>query len=323
MKAIVFHKYGSPDNLHLEEVEIPVPKDDEVLVRVHTASINDWDWGLLHGKPFANRFMFGLWKPKKVKILGLDVAGQVEAVGKDVTRFKTGDEVFGDLSANRFGGFAEYVCAGEDALTLKPASMTFEQAAAIAHVGVLGLQGLRYKGEVKSGQRVLMNGAGGGLGTLVVQIAKSLGAEVTAVDTGAKLDMLRSLGADHVIDYTREDFTRSGKRYDLILDVAAFRSVFDYKRALDRNGIYGVIGGSTPRIMLTMFLGPIIKLFGSKKMGVVIHKANKDMDVVIELFEAGNAVPVIDSRYGLNEVPEALRHFGEAKAQGKIIINIQ
>ena len=322
MKAIVFHRHGSPENLHLEEVDTPAPKDDEVLVKVHVATVNDWDWGILRGKPLANRVMYGLRKPKKVKILGLDIAGKVEAVGKDVTRFKTGDDVFGDLSTSGFGGFAEYVCARESSLTLKPASMAFEQAAAIAHVGVLGLQGLRYKGEVQPGQRVLMNGAGGGLGTLVVQIAKSLGAEVTAVDTGAKLDMLRSLGADHVIDYTKEDFTRNGKQYDLIVDVAAYRSIFDYRRALDRDGIYRVIGGSTPRIMVTMLLGPIISTLGSKKMGVVLHKANKDMADIIELFEAGNAVPVIDRRYPLSEVPEAVGYFGEAQAQGKIIINI-
>jgi NADPH:quinone reductase-like Zn-dependent oxidoreductase len=274
MKAIVYHRYGSPDVLQLEEVEKPTPGDDEVLVKVHASSVNDWDWGLLRGKPFANRMMFGLLKPKKVKILGLDIAGLVEAVGKNVAQLAPGDEVFGDISGSGFGGFAEYVCARENTLTLKPASMTFEQAAAMPHVGVLGLQGLRYKGEVQPGQKVLMNGAGGGLGTLVIQMAKSIGAEVTGVDSGMKLDMLRSLGADHVIDYTQEDFTRNGQRYDRIIDVAAYRSTFAYKRALAPGGVYGAIGGSSARIMQTLFLGPFIALFGSKKMGVVMLKPN-------------------------------------------------
>jgi NADPH:quinone reductase-like Zn-dependent oxidoreductase len=266
--------------------------------------------------------MYGLRKPKKVKILGLDIAGTVESVGKDVKRFQVGDEVFGDISGSMFGGFAEYTCASEDALTLKPASMSFEQAAAIPHVAVLGLQGLFFKGEVKSGEKILMNGAGGGLGTLVVQVAKSLGAEVTEVDIGMKLDMLRSLGADHVIDYTKEDFTRNGLRYDRIIDVAGFHPIFAYKRALASGGTYGMIGGATSRVMQTLALGPIIALLGSKKMGVVMHKANKDMDYVIELFEDGKLVPVIDRTYPLDEVPDALRFFGEAKSQGKILIKI-
>lgn len=319
---MVFHKYGLPDVLQLEKVDKPTPSDDEVLVKIHMSSVNDWDWQLLRGVPFANRTMYGLMKPKKVKILGLDIAGTVESVGKDVTKFKIGDDVFGDISGNRFGGFAEFTCAREDALTMKPASMTFEQAAAIPHVAVLGLQGLLFKGEVKPGDKILMNGAGGGLGTLVVQVAKSLGAEVTAVDNGLKLDMLQSLGADHVIDYTKDDFTQNGVGYDRIIDVAGFRSTFAYKRALASGGIYGMIGGASWRIMQTMALGPIVALLGSKKMGVVMHKANKDMDRVIKLFEDGKLTPVIDRTYPLDELPDALRFFGEAKSQGKILIKI-
>lgn len=319
---MVFHKYGLPDVLQLEDVEKPIPGDDEVLVKVHMSSVNDWDWQLLRGVPFVNRIMSGLMKPKKIKILGLDIAGTVESIGKDVTKFQVGDAVFGDISGNRFGGFAEFTCVREDGLTLKPASMSFEQAAAIPHVAVLGLQGLFFKGEVKSGEKILMNGAGGGLGTIVVQVAKSLGAEVTAVDNGMKLDMLLSLGADHVIDYTKEDFTRNGVGYDRIIDVAGFRPIFAYKRALASRGIYGMIGGATSRIMQTLALAPIIGLLGSKKMGVVRHKANKDMEHVIELLEDGKLMPVIDRTYPLDEVPDALRFFGEAKSQGKILIKI-
>ena len=226
MKAIVCTKYGSPDVLQLKEVAKPIPEDNEVLVEVHAASVNDWDWGLLRGKPFLNRLLFGLLKPK-IKILGSDIAGRVEAVGRNVKQFQPGDEVFGDISGCGWGGFAEYVCARENALALKPASMTFEEAAAVPQAAVLALQGLRDKGQIQPGQKVLINGAGGGVGTFAVQIAKSFGAEVTGVDSTRKLDMVRSIGADHVIDYTQEDFTQSGQRYDLILDVDGIS--FDFR----------------------------------------------------------------------------------------------
>lgn len=240
MKAIVFTEYGSPDVLELREVEKPTPKDDEVLVRVHAASVNDWDVGALRGTPFVNRVLFGLLKPKK-RILGSDIAGRIEAVGKDVLQFQPGDEVFGDLSGD-WGGFAEYVCARENALVLKPASMTFEQAAAIPQAALLALQGLRDKGHIQPGQRLLLNGAGGGVGTFAIQIARLYGAEVAAVDSGEKLDMLRSLGAAHVIDYTRDDFTKAGPRYDLILDVKTNRSMFAYASALRPDGTYVTVG---------------------------------------------------------------------------------
>jgi NADPH:quinone reductase-like Zn-dependent oxidoreductase len=322
MKAIVCTKYGSPEVLELKEVAIPTPKDNEVLVKVRAASVNDWDWGLLRGTPFMNRLFFGLLKPK-LKILGSDIAGRVEAVGRNVKQFQSGDEVFGDLSGCSFGGFAEYVCARENALVLKPTSMTFVEAAAIPQAAVLALQGLRYKGQIQPGQKVLINGAGGGAGTFAVQIAKSFGAEVTGVDSTRKLGIMRSIGADYVIDYTQEDFTKSGQRYDWILDFAAYHSIFDYNRALNPKGIYVMAGGSTARLLQAVFLAPLISMTTSKKMGILMHKSNKDLAFMKELFEAGKVKPVIDKRYTLSEVAEALRYFGKGYARGKVVIAVE
>ncbi len=322
MKAIVYEKYGPPDVLQLKEVAKPIPKDNEVLVKVYAASVNDWDWGLLRGKPFMNRLFFGLLKPK-IKTIGCDIAGQVEAVGRNVKQFQPGDEVFGDISGCGFGAFAEYVCALENALRLKPASITFEEAAAVPQAAVLALQGLRDKRQIQPGQKVLINGAGGGAGTFAVQIAKSFGAEVTGVDSTRKLDVMRSIGADHVIDYTQEDFTKKRQRYDWILDMAAHHSVFDYYRALSPKGIYVMEGGSTARIFQVVFLGPLISMTTSKKMSMLIHKPNKDLAFILELFEAGKVKPVIDKRYPLSEVPEALRYFGEGHTRGKVVITLQ
>lgn len=321
MKAIIYTKYGSPDVLQLKEVEKPTPRDNEVLVKVHAASVNSWDWDLLRGKPFFVR-LWGLLKPK-YQILGSDIAGRVEAVGKNVKRFKAGDEVFGDLCENGWGGFAEYVCAGENALTLKPDSITFEEAAAIPQAAAMAVQGLRDKGRLQAGQKVLINGAGGGVGTFAIQIAKLFGAEVTGIDSTKKLDMMRSLGADHVIDYTQEDFTKNGQRYDLIIDVVAHRSIFEYKRALSPRGIYVMIGGTTARILKAVVLGPLISMTGSKKMGILGLKPNKDMDLMLELIETGKVVPIIDRRYSLSEAPEALLRLGEGHVQGKIIITLE
>ena len=320
MKAIVYEKYGPPDVLQLKEVEKPYPKDNEVLIKVQAASINDWDWGLLQGTPFANRLQFGLLKPQK-QILGSDIAGRVEAVGKNVKQFQPGDKVFGDI-CGCWGGFAEFVCARDNALTLKPASMTFEEAAAVPQAALLALQGLRDKGQIQPGQKVLINGAGGGAGTFAVQVAKSFGAEVTGVDSTRKLDMMRSIGADQVIDYTQEDFTKNGQRYDLILDFAAYHSIFDYKRALSPKGIYVIVGGSSARFFQTVFLGPLISMTG-KKMGILLHKPNKDLAYMIELFEAGKVKPIIDRRYPLSEVAEAFRYFGAGHARGKVVITVE
>jgi NADPH:quinone reductase-like Zn-dependent oxidoreductase len=326
MKAIVYTEYGPPDVLQLKEVEEPTPEDNEVLVEVHAASINSWDWDLLRGTPFMARLSDGgLLRPKH-PILGADIAGRVEAVGNDVMKLQPGDEVFGELS-RRFlslgwGGFAEYACAHEDSMMLKPANMTFEQAAAIPQVAALALAGIRYGGEIQPGQKVLMNGGSGGVGTFVIQIAKHFGAEVTGVGSTSKLDMMRSIGADHVIDYTKEDFTKSGQRYDLIIDVAAYSSVFDYKRALSPNGVYGVIGGSTARFFQTALLGRWITMGGSKKMGTVVANPNEGLAFILELFEAGKVVPVVDRCYSLSEVPEAFRYYGRGLTKGKIVITM-
>jgi NADPH:quinone reductase-like Zn-dependent oxidoreductase len=305
MKAIVYQKYGSPDVLELKEVEKPVPRDNEVLVKVCVASVNSWDWDLLRGTPFLFR-MWGLLKPK-YQIPGADIAGRVEAVGR-----KCG-----------WGGFAEYVCAQENALALKPASMTFEQAAAIPQAAVMALQGIRDKGEVQPGQKVLINGAGGGVGTFAVQIARYFGAEVTGVDSTAKLDMMRSIGADHVIDYTQEDFTQNGQRYDLIIDVVANRSIFDYKRVLSPRGIFIMVGGTVAAIFQAMFLGPLISKTGSKKLGILVHKPNKDLAFLKELFEDDKVKPVIDRCYPLSEVAEAFRYFGKGHTRGKVVITVE
>jgi len=324
MKASVFTKYGSPDFFELKEVQKPTPRDNEVLVNVFAASINSWDWEILMGTPFVNRLMAGLLKPTKIKILGCDIAGRVVAVGKNVKRLQPGDEVFGDLSRCGWGGFAEYVCAPENALALKPASMTFEQAAAVPQAGLLALQGLRkgqiQQGQIQAGQKVLINGASGGVGSFSVQMVKSFGAEVTGVCSTKKMEFVRSMGADHVIDYTQEDFTKNGQRYDLILDIKGSHSIFDYKRALSPKGIYVMVGGSSALVNQVLFLGSWISMFSRKKMGLLLHKANKGLAFMNELFEAGKVVPVIDRRFPLSKVSDALRYFGEGHARGKVVI---
>lgn len=333
MKAIACTRYGSPDVLQLKEAKKPAPKDDEALVKVHAASLNAADFETLRGV-FVVR-MAALRRPMH-SILGSDIAGRVEAVGRSVKGFKPGDEVWGDLSVCGFGAFAEYVAAPEDALAPKPDSMTFEEAAAYPQAGILALQNLRGsgpsspsaifldKGPIEPGQRVLINGAGGGVGTFAVQLAKYFGAEVTGVDSAKKLDMLRSLGADHVIDYRQQDYTKSGQQYDLILDVVARRSIFAHKRALSPNGTFVYIGGSTAAIFQALFLAPLISRIGTKKLGVVLQKPNRkeDLDFLTELFEAGKVVPVIDRRYPLTELPEALRYLEEGHALGKVVITV-
>ncbi len=321
MKAIVCSRYGSPDVLGLKEVPTPTPKDDEILVKVQTAAINDYDWVMVTGKPRAYRLIFGLLKPK-FGVLGVDVAGRVAAVGASVTAFRVGDEVYGDLSQCGFGAFAEYVCARERHLAHKPAGMSFAQAAAIPHAAMLAVQGLIDAGQIRDGQKVLINGAGGGVGTLGVQIAKRFGVEVTGVDSTEKLDSMRSVGFDHVVDYTREDFTRSGKRYDLILDTKTTRSPFAYARALSPGGAYVTVGGALPRVLQVFVLGPLISRIRGKAMRIVDLKPNKDLEYANGLFEAGKLTPLTDGPYALDEVPEALTLFGKAKHKGKVIINV-
>ncbi|MHB8054068.1 MAG: NAD(P)-dependent alcohol dehydrogenase [Candidatus Aminicenantales bacterium] len=323
MKAIVYTKYGSPDVLRLEEVEKPVPGDNEVLIKVQAASLNSYDDHLLRADPFLVRFMGGGFLKPKHKILGADIAGQVEAVGRNVKQFRPGDEVFGDLAGYGCGGFAEYVCAAEKAIVLKPVRISFEEAAAVPMAAVTALQGLRDKGRIQPGQKVLINGASGGVGTFAVQIAKSFGAEVTAVCSPRNLDQARAIGADRVIDYTREDFTKSSQRYDLILAANGYHSILDYRRALGPKGIYVTAGGSMAQIYQAMLLGPWISMMGSKKTGGVSAKPNQnDLVFIKELLEAGKVKPVIDRRYPLSEVAEALRYLGEGHARGKVVITV-
>lgn len=322
MKAIVFTKYGLPDVLQFKEVDKPVPGENEVLVKVHAASINSWDRELLQGTPFINRLVFGILRPKKINILGCDIAGQVEATGKSVKRLQPGDEVFGDLSRCNWGGFAEYLCAPENALTVKPATVSYEQAASIPQAALLALQGLVDKGHVHHGQNVLINGAGGGAGTFAIQIAKSYGAEVTAVDSTGKLEMMHSLGADLVMDYTQENYTKNGQTYDLILDFSAYYSFFDYKRALKAKGTFLMVGGSSGLANNVFFLGAFISMTRSKKMGLLLHKPNKGLDRMIELVEGGKVKPVIDRCYPLSETADAFRYFATGNVQGKIVITM-
>jgi NADPH:quinone reductase-like Zn-dependent oxidoreductase len=318
MKAIVYTKYGSPDVLQLEYVEKPVPKDNEVLVKVHAASANPLDWHLLRGKPFLVRLMVGgLLKPKHT-ILGSDIAGRVEAIGGAVKRFQPGDEVFGGKGV---GGFAEYVCVSEDRLALKPARLSFEEAAAVPGAAITALQGLRNRGRLQRGQKVLIEGASGGVGTFAIQIAKSFGADVTGVCSPGNLETALSLGADRVIDYTREDFTQDGQRYDLILGVNAHHSIFAYRRALASKGVYVMVGGGRAQILQALFLGPILSMIGSRRTGALLVKRKPgDLAFVKELLDAGKLAPVIDRRYPLSQVAEALRYLEEGHAKGKVVL---
>ena len=321
MKAIVYRNYGSPDVLKLEDIEKPTPTDDQVLIKVQAVSINGSDREGLIGKPLYVR-IGGLLKPGH-PILGSDIAGRVEVVGTNNTEFKPGDEVFGELPGYH-GGFAEYVCTRGKTLALKPASMTFEEAAAIPQAGVIALQGIREIGQVQPGQKVLINGAGGSAGSFAVQLAKLHGAEVTGVDNAGKLDFMRSLGADHVIDYTREDFTKNKNQYDLILDLIAHRSVFAYQRALRPNGSCFFVGGSVAVLFQILLLGPWIrKTTGRNLRLLVVPQNRKDLISITELCEAGKVVPVIDRRYPLSEAPEALRYVGEGRARGKVVITLE
>jgi NADPH:quinone reductase-like Zn-dependent oxidoreductase len=324
MKAIVREQYGSPDVLELKDIDKPVAKDDEVLVRVLAAGVNMADVDYMRGRPSVARVVTGLRTPK-IRALGVDVAGRVESVGKSVKRLQPGDEVWGDLTEYGYGAFAEYASAREDAFALKPARMTFEEAATVPQAAVMALQGLRGRRRIQPGHHVLVNGGGGGVGTFAVQMAKSLGAEVTGVDSARKLDMMRSIGADHVVDYAQEDFTRGRQRYDWILDVAAYHSVFDCRRALRPKGSYVVVPDSPGRMFQVMFLGPLISMVDSRRMGMLMWKPFETEDIahVKELIESGNVTPIIDRQYELSEVPEALRYLDAGHARGKLVITVQ
>jgi NADPH:quinone reductase-like Zn-dependent oxidoreductase len=320
MKAFLCHSYGSPDVLKCEDIATPIPADNEVLVKIHAASVNPVDLHLIGGKPFPLRLMLGgLLKPKSTNLV-IDLAGQVESVGREVTQFKPGDEVFG---AGK-GAFAEYVCAAENNLVLKPANISFEQAASVPVAAITALQGLRDHGRIQPGQKVLVDGASGGVGTFAIQIAKSFGAEVTAVCSPRNTDTARSIGADHVIDYTREDFSHNGRRYHLIFCANAHHSIFDYRRALSQHGTCVFAGGGGLQIFQAMSLGPLLSPIGAKKMRFFIAKINKaDLLFLQGLLEAGKVVPVIDRRYPLSAVPEALRYLAAGHAQGKIVITVE
>lgn len=322
MKAIVCNKYGSPDVLELKDIKKPLPTENQVLVKVHSASLNFGNLVLLKGKPFLARFAFGLMRPK-YSIPGGDIAGIVEAVGKDVKLFQVGDEVFGDLSCCGWGGFAEYVTVPEYALALKPSNISFEEAAATPMAGVTALQGLRDKGKIKSGQKVLIYGASGGVGTFAVQIAKSFGAEVTGVCSTRNLEILHWIGADHIIDYTKEDFIQNDECYDLILGVNGSNSISAYKRVLKPNGNFVHVGGSESQFFQTLILGPFISMSGNKKISNLLQRSNReDLIYVKELLEMGKVKPIIDKRYKLSEVTEAFKYFQEGHAQGKVVITI-
>jgi NADPH:quinone reductase-like Zn-dependent oxidoreductase len=322
MKAIVYTKYGSPEVLRLENVEKPTPKAYEVLIKIHAAALTAGDGIVVEGKPLITRLFTRLTKPKNT-IPGKEMAGRVEAVGENVTQFKPGDKVYGDLSVARWSAFAEYVSVPENAVANKPENLTFEQAAAVPESCLVALQALRDEGQIKPGQKVLINGASGGVGSFAVQIAKSFGAEVTAVCSTRNMDLARSLGAEHVIDYTKEDFTQNGKRYNLILAANGYHPISDYRRSLNPEGIYVATGGSMAQSLQASMIGPILSQFGGKKMGGMMVKPNQD-DLVFkkELIESGMVKPVIDRSYPLSEITDAFHFVGEGRAQGKVVINV-
>ena len=321
MKAVVYARYGPPDVLRLADVQTPVPKDDQVLVKVQAVSLNASDWEVLRGKPLYSR-IGGPFRPRH-HILGSDIAGRVEAAGRQVTRFRQGQDVFADILSS-MGGFAEYVCVPEAAVVPMPPGLTYEQAAALPQAGAIALQGIQDKGQVRPGHKVLINGAGGGSGMYAIQLAKLNGAEVTGVDNAEKLEFMRSLGADHVIDYTRDDFTRTGRTYDLILDVAAHRPAFAYQRSLTRGGRYLYVGGSVPALLQVLLIGPVIGRAEGKKIRLLaVRQGAQHLTPLVELCQAGKIATVIDRHYPLSETPAALRYLGEGHAKGKVVILVE
>lgn len=320
MQAIIYEKYGEPTEvMKLKEVAKPVPKADEVLIKVKAVSLNASDKEFVYGTPAYVR-MWGLQKPK-YSILGSDVTGIIEAVGEEVTQFKVGDEVLGDIMY-AWGGFAEYVGAKASSLVLKPANRSFEEVATLPQAAVVVLQGLRDKGQIKPGQQVLINGAGGGSGTFAIQLAKHYGTEVTGIDNTGKLAFMRSVGADHVIDYTKEDFVEVGRKYDFILDLVAHRSLFDYKKVLKPQGKYLLVGGLMKRLLQVAFLGAIFSKKNGQQFSILEHKQNtKDLTSILELYEAGKITPCIDKNFPLAEVPQAIAYLASGQAKGKVMIS--
>ena len=324
MHAIVQSEYGGPEVLEFADVERPTPNPDEVLVRVVAASVGAGDWHLMRGEPFLIRLIYGGYRRPKFPTPGVDIAGQVEAIGRDVTDFEPGDEVLADLSEHGFGGFAEYVCVPANAVVLKPETVSFRTAAAIPTSAVAALQALRDAGELQSGEHVLINGASGGVGTFAVQIAKYLGAEVTAVCSTAKMELVLSIGADHVVDYTAEDVTTTGNQYDLILDTAGSHSMRSYGRILTPMGRYVMVGGPTRRFVATMALGPVLSALGRRRYcGFSLKPNPDDLRFLSGLLESGDLTPVIDQRYPLKQVPDAIRDLEAGRATGKLVITVE
>jgi NADPH:quinone reductase-like Zn-dependent oxidoreductase len=316
MKAFLYTKYGHPEKvLQLKEVEKPVPKENEVLIKIHATAINDYDWSMVKGEPGLYRLLFGVFKPKHL-IPGMELAGTVEALGPETSFFEVGDAVYGDTSDYGFGTFAKYMCINEKALIKKPDNVSFEEAASISHASMLAVQGLHDIGKLQNGQKILINGAGGGVGTFGLQIAKMQEAEVTGVDSGDKLEMMKQLGFDHIIDYKKEDFTRNGQTYDLILDCKTSRSPSAHAKSLKPGGIYVTVGGTIPRLLQLA----ISRLFGRTNMHILALKANRDLAYINELFEEGKIKTAIDGPYPFDEIPRLVQYFGEGKHQGKVIV---
>lgn len=322
MKAIVTEQYGSPEKvLALREIEQPVPKENEVLIKVQATAVNDYDWGMVRGKPGVYRLLFGLFKPK-YPIAGMELSGVVEGIGAKVEQWKVGDAVYGDISQYGFGTFAEYLCIHEKAVVRKPEAFSFEEAAAIPHAALLALQALKDMGGIAPGQKVLINGGGGGVGTLGLHLAKHYGCEVTGVDAGEKLEMMQSIGFDHVIDYQKENFTKNGTQYDLILDCKTNQSAFAYLRALKPNGKYVTVGGTPGSLISLLFWGKIVSLFSSKKLQILALKPNEGLEYIEELFTQNKIKCVMDGPYALEEIPRLIRYFGEGKHKGKVVIKM-
>ncbi|GAA6140167.1 NAD(P)-dependent alcohol dehydrogenase [Arenicella sp. 4NH20-0111] len=322
MKAIVLSKYGGPESLRLEDVEKPTPAEGEVLIRVVATAINDYDWSLMRGKPYVYRLMFGIVSPK-TKIPGMELSGVVEALGATSEKFKIGDAVYGDISDHGFGSFAEYICISESCVELKPKSISFDIAASIPHASMLAVQGLIDLGCLQKKQRVLINGAGGGVGSYALYIAKSFDAEVTGVDTGVKLNKMTSMGFDHVIDFRQQDFTQNGQKYDLILDAKTNRSIFRIIRSLSRGGRYISVGGDLNRLLVIVLLKRWISKFYGHTVEVVNLRANKDLTYIENLYELGKIVPNIEGPYRMSDIPWLVQYFGEGKHTGKIVVNIE
>ncbi len=321
MKAILCPHYGSPEQLKIMEVPIPVPANDQVLVKIYATAINDYDWSMVRGKPYLYRLLFGIRKPKHL-IPGMELSGIVEAIGDDVSQFKVGDAVYGDLSEFGFGSFAEYVAINQKALVLKPEAMSFEEAAAIPHAALLAYQGLVDKGEIHEGQKILINGAGGGVGTFALQLAKLYGAEVSGVDTGEKLQNMKDLGYDHIIDYKKENFTKRKERYDLILDAKTFQPTWTYLKALKPKGKYITVGGTIGKLMHLAVTKGLISLFSNKKFHLLALQPNKGLTQINQLYTEGKIKPTIDGPYTLEEIPRLIQYFGEGKHTGKVVVKL-